>query len=148
MTHAYADRELSICFPSEPSERRVNEGPFARALIVHTMAEGARFELARFDLPASLPREKRRILLARVEKGLRARPDVEDVEAGIIAHEGVVTRVLSARLTGQRTGIWWLSFPSPRQMLQVSMIGPASCRDAALRFLETLGDDRCSEATP
>jgi hypothetical protein len=132
-----------VCFPDPPSERRAHEGPFAKALIVHAMKDGARYELARFDLPKSLPRDKRHTLMGRVEKGLRARPDADLVEAGTIGADGDVTRILSMRLRDGRIGIWQLSFPTPQQMLQVSVVGRAESRDSAMRFLETVGHERC-----
>jgi hypothetical protein len=141
--HLYSESNSRVCFPDTPSERRAHEGPFAKALIVHAMNRGTRYELARFDLPKPLPRDKRHVLMDRVEKGLRARPDADVVEVGTIVADGDVTRILSMRLLDRRIGIWQLSFPTPQQMLQVSVVGPEQSREHAKRFLRTVGRESC-----
>ena len=135
--HPYDAGNTTVCFPAPATERHAHEGPLAQALIAHAVFEGARYELARFDLPEPLSQEKRRVLMERVERGMRARPGIEAVEVGTVAVAGRVTRVLSMRLRGQRFGKWLLSFPTPSQMLQVSVVGPASARERGDRFLST-----------
>lgn len=142
-SHPYEESGTRVCFPSPPTERRAHEGPFARALIVHTQHEGMRYELARFDLPRPLSPDKRRDLMALVHRGLRSRPDAHHIEAGTIVSNGTVTSVLSMRLAKQRVAIWHLSFPTPQQMLQVSIVGPRALREPSRRFLASVGSLQC-----
>ncbi len=142
-----ANSVTRVCFPAPVTTRRAHEGPFATAFIAHANADGARFELARFDLPKALSRAERRVLMQRVERGLRARPDLEHAEQGTIVVAGTVTRVLTMRLDEGRFGKWLLSFPSASQMLQISVVGPRSARAAAEGFFATIGSARCG-ATP
>ncbi len=142
--HAYSEGPSRVCFPERPAERRAHEGPFAKALIVHATVDGARYEFARFDLPKPLTRDKRRTLMRRVEQGLRTRPDIIEVESGTIVANGIVARVLSMRLLDQRMGVWHLSFPTPQQMLQASVVGPVKSRDRTIRFLASVGRRDCT----
>lgn len=144
MPHAYDGGGTRVCFPTSPKERRANEGPFARARVTHAIDDGARYEIARFDLPVDLPPDKRRILIDRVQRGIAARPGVEHLEVGTVVADGRVARVLSMRLTNQRTGKWLIFFTSPRRMLQVSVVGPVRARRSAERFLASIGAETCA----
>lgn len=144
MSHAYADGDARVCFPAPATARRAHEGPFAKALIVHTELDGARYELARFDLPKPLSREQRAVLMKRVEKGLSARPDATHIELGTVVADGHVARALAMRARGDRFGKWLLSFPTASQMLQVSVVGPRRAQADAERFLATLGRTDCA----
>ncbi len=145
--HRFLNRDTRICFPDEATVRHANEGPFAIAMIAHANAAGARYEVARFDLPKPLTGDKRRVLMGRVVKGLRTRPGGDRFEEGTIVVNGRVTRVLTMQLPDDRFGKWHLSFPNRSQMLQVSVVGPRAQRTDAERYFEGMGDQRCGASS-
>ncbi len=126
---------VALSFPAPPQARRVDERPFADALIVTAREGGRSYELALFRFGRASP-EQRRALRARVEQGLTSRPGAEAFERGIVPLAGRPALALSIALDNGRRGRHWIGYLDDGRMLQLSVVGPddAPTREASRIF--------------
>jgi hypothetical protein len=122
--HRFHGDRFSVTFPAAPSARRADEGPLARAHIARAVdADDCVHEAAVFTFPQALDADQQQRLMARVERGLGARPDARGAKARTMP-DGA--RQLTIELDGGLVGRWLLFYPEPNRMVQLSVLGPES----------------------
>lgn len=119
-----AEEGYSLTFPAPVETRTGREGRFLFRIDAARTPDGARFEAAWFGFPQAFDAEDRAALLDRVERGLAAEPGTRPVSrARSRTNERDAIDLVLERPDGKR-GYHRVLYPSPREMLQVSAVGP------------------------
>ena len=132
---AWTDGGATIDFPSPPEVRRVGEGPWAEATVASARHDGSTYELARFVLTTRPDDERRGLLLAEVERGLRARRGLVDLRVSAARFHGRRARRLSLAFDDGAAARFIVFYRDATTLVELSVFGPAEGIDArAERF--------------
>ncbi len=119
-----AQEGYSASFPAKVTTRIGHDGPISFRIDSAKSAEGARFEAAWFGFPEPLGDEERKVLLAKVVRGLSSERGTLVVAKGPAKGSALEGLDLVFDRDDNRRGFHRVVYTSALSMLQISVVGP------------------------
>lgn len=117
--------------PAPVREEHSWEGPTEARVAWGVDADGSRYEIACFDLPAALDAAGREELLARIERYITLRPGARAADRRSASAGGIPATELHLTLADDHAGRYWIFLVGDQRLFEVSVVGPSGARLAA-----------------